>query len=654
MRQLRYLHLYSLLSLCLALPLAWAQVPQTQLSNEAYQALLDGQAAASLAMATYSSHFIDKPLWQEALRYGVKARDLAPAHPEPYRFLAQAYSQVKLYEQAWQAYLAFETFGGTLDQAAKQDLIDLAIELGYTKYSQKQYRDAIGYYQTVVQLDPSRETAAVQLALSQLALDEVEAALEGFAGLAERYPDNPNYRAYVASIKDRLAYGKPASDAFYEGLAHYYNGDLDLAWRAFAQAARANADYREAFTWAGRVALELKQPNDAVTYWQRAADLDPSDAGAAYFLKVARNQAKWGVEAYNTFEEGINLYNEGRPAEAEPRFTKATELNSDYAEAWAWLGRVNFESSDYSEAYSAFSRAYGLEPASEAYRYFYAEAGRLAGATVSVPPTTTAEPLPTPEVSTQVPSTPPAPEPPAPPVPEEPATPEPPVIAQVPPAPAPEPTPAPEPETPPAPEPTPAPPPPPDPTPEPTPPAPAPSPAPEPNPAPSGGPALVLLDVTRTLGLSEGADSGAISFYKSASDLLKNLRSPVDYAGGTLYQRVEVLEKPGNETVQLQLCLVPNDDISVKPACSSASALSFEGEGTTESQQTISSFAQVGGVDFSRGVSNLMMIAKDSAGNPIDPAYANLTQEDLARYYPLKLRYSAVLVPAGGSFPGWP
>ena len=163
-----------------------------------------------------------------------------------------------------------------------------------------------------------------------------------------------------------------------------------------------------------------------------------------------------------------------------------------------------------------------------------------------------------------------------------------------------------------------------------------------------------MLDVTRTLGTTGNADSGAISFYKSASDILKNLRSPVDYAGGTLYQKVEVLEKPSDELVQLQLCLVPNDDISVKPACSSASALSFQNEGAAESQQALNSFAQYGGVDFSRGISNLMMIAKDSAGNPIDPAYANLTQEDLARYYPLTLRYSAVLVPAGGSFPGWP
>lgn len=164
----------------------------------------------------------------------------------------------------------------------------------------------------------------------------------------------------------------------------------------------------------------------------------------------------------------------------------------------------------------------------------------------------------------------------------------------------------------------------------------------------------MLLDVTRTLGTSDTADSGAISFYKSASDILKNLRSPVDYAGGTLYQKVEVLEKPSDELIQLQLCLVPNDDISVKPACSNASSLSFQTEGATQSQQALSSFAQFSGVDFSRGVSNLMMIAKDSSGNPIDPAYANLTQADLARYYPLKLRYSAVLVPAGGSFPGWP
>ncbi len=664
-------------SVVFTLLLAWgstfAQAPMTPAAQAALQ---QGRAAAAEAQATYSANFIDKPLWKQAVTYGVEARTASPTSPEPYRFLAETYAQVNLLEQAWQAWLAYETYGGRIDEAAAQSLVELGNQLGYTKYAARQYRDAIGYYQTVVDLDPTQEDTKVQLALSYQTVGEEATALALFQDLAARHPDNPNYRRYVESIQDAQTYGQRASDAYYRGLSLYYSGQLDQAWLAFAEATRANPDYFKAFVWAGRTGLELRQPADAAVYWARAAALDPSDDTAAYFLKVAQNQAEWGVDAYTAFEEGVNLYTSGDKTQAGDRFANATRANPDYAEAWAWLGRVRFESGAYPEALAAYRRAYTLQPDVEAYRYFYQESGRLAGQPVELPPlasneavpaetteTTSAEtgadqtgatetastetapaeavtpPTPAPETATNTAlpaettpaeTTPAetAPAPPVPPVPA-PAEPTPPVVVQ--------------------------------PEPEPAPPAPAPAPptqavappAPAPAPAASGGPALVLLDVTRTFGTDSAADNGAVSFFKSASNLSQNLEAPVDYAGGTLYQRAEVLEKPGGDPVQLQVCLVP-DDISVKPACSDASGLSFSSAGAVEDEQTLSSFSQYGAVDWGRGVSNLMVIVKDANGNPVDLGYADFTEEELARYYPLKIRYSAVLVPAGGRFPGWP
>ena len=643
---------------------AFAQAPMTPAAQAALQ---QGRATAAEALATYSANFIDKPLWKQAIAYGVEARTASPTSPEPYRFLAETYAQVNLLEQAWQAWLAYETYGGRVDEAAAQSLVKLGNQLGYTKYSARQYRDAIGYYQTVVDLDPAQEDTKVQLALSYQAIGDEAAALNLFQDLAARHPDNPNYRRYTESIQDAQTYGQQASDAYYRGLSLYYSGQLDQAWLAFAEAARANPDYRKAFVWAGRTGLELRQPADAAAYWARAAALDPTDDTAAYFLKVAQNQAKWGVEAYTAFEEGVNLYTSGDKAQAGDKFLSATRANPDYAEAWAWLGRVRFESGNYAEALAAYQRAYTLEPTAQAYRYFYQESGRLAGQTVELPPVATtetpAEATPTEATSTEIPTTEPpvaeavpettpaeatpaapaeAATPPAPPPETQAAQPPapntaPPVVAQpAPPTPAPAPAPAPAPPAQAA-----------------APPAPAPQPAPA-APAASGGPALVLLDVTRTFGGGGTAESGAVSFFKSASNLSQDLEAPVDYAGGTLYQRAEVMEKPSDEPVRLQFCLVPNDDISVKPACSDAANLSFSDTGAVESKQALSSLSQYGDVDWSRGVSNLMVIVKDANGDPVDLGYADFSEADLARYYPLKLRFSAVLVPAGGDFPGWP
>ena len=635
---------------------------QEPLNPEARDALSRGRAAMSEALATYSANFIDKPLWQDAVDYGLEARNAAPTNLEVHRFLAEVYGEIQLLEQAWQSWLAYETYGGQLDNVAQASLVRLGNELGYTKYSARQYRDAIGYYQTVVTLDPSQETTKVQLALSYEAVGDDRAALQLYRELANEYPNNQNYTRYVEAAEDALNYGQAASDAFYKGLSLYFSGQPDQAWIAFAQAARANPDYRKPFVWAGRVALELRQPDDAVAYWQRAAQLEPSDDTAAYFLKVARNQARWGVEAYTAFEEGVNLYNAGNLSEAEAKFSEATQANPDYAEAWAWLGRMNFETGSYAEAVEAYSRAHNLEPSEQAYRYFYRESGRLADVAVELEPTqapdetTTAEQpteAPEPEAAEPKATVPEAPETETSPAPETTAVvptsaPEP-APTPAPPAPTPEPEPAP---TPPAPEPPAEP----APAPEPVEPEPAPAPAEpeltEPEPA-LDAPALVLLDVTRTLGASATGESGAISFFKSASDLLTNLRSPVDYAGGTLYQKVEVLEKPSDAQVQLQVCLVPNDNISVKPSCSSASQLSFTGTGSFEAQQALPSFSQYDAINWNRGISNLMLLVKDANGNPIDPAYSGVSDEELSRYYPLEVRYSAVLVPAGGSFPGW-
>lgn len=636
-------HLTSFALACL-LALAGLGLAQAPMSEEAQRALQQGQAAASQALATYSSHYVDRPLWREAIRYGEEAQRLAPESSEPYRFLGQVYLEVRLYEQAWQAWQRFEARGGQLDAEGRRSVVRLGSDLGYSNYAKGLYREAIPYYERVVALEPGLETPKAQLAQSYLQVGEQARALELFRQLAAEHPENAEYQRQVSAGQDAERYGQRASEAFNRGLSLYYSNQLDQAWLAFAEAARSNPSYREAFVWAGRVALELNQPEDAIDYWQRVTELDPSDEGARYFLRVARNQAEWGVEAYAAFEEGVNLYNTGNLAQAESSFTRATRANADYAEAWAWLGRSRFEAGDFPGAFAAYERAYELEPEVEAYRYFYQESGRQAGlqAQVASPP---ASPEPAPEraeAAVEQPAPPPPdPQPEPTPQPEEPAEeqPEEPEAEPDPPLeePAPEPQPAPEG---PAPEPTP------EPEPEPQ-PEPAPTPAPPPAPTPAAsGPALTLLDLER----SYATGDDAISFLASASDLLRNLETPVDYAGGTLYHRLELLTKAGDAPVQLQLCLVPNDDISVRPACTDAASLSASTSGSVDDAQPLPSLSNAGQIDWQRGISDLMLLLKDENGDVLDAQ----NERDLSRYFPLTLHYSAVLVPAGGSFPGWP
>lgn len=161
------------------------------------------------------------------------------------------------------------------------------------------------------------------------------------------------------------------------------------------------------------------------------------------------------------------------------------------------------------------------------------------------------------------------------------------------------------------------------------------------NPAAAGEP-RVLFDLNHR----HDTVGSAFSFFSSPAWATGNLVAPVNYAGGTLYGRLEVLDKASDLPVEYQLCLVP-PDISISPACSDASELRFTSPGVYEHSQPLPSFSQYGGVDWQRGVAQLMVIVRDGAGNPLSDA-------ELAAYYPLTVHYTAVLVPAGGQFSGWP
>ena len=113
------------------------------------------------------------------------------------------------------------------------------------------------------------------------------------------------------------------------------------------------------------------------------------------------------------------------------------------------------------------------------------------------------------------------------------------------------------------------------------------------------------------------------------------------------------MSKPSDEVIYYQLCLVPNDDISVKPACSRASGLTLTQEGVYEFTQPLSSFYEYYNIDWSRGISNLMVILRDKDGHTIDTVLAERKGKNLESYFPMQVKHDVVLVPSGSVFAGW-
>ena len=593
------------------------------MSERAAEALRAGQTAAAQALNTYTNHYPDQPLWRDAIRHGEEARRLAPGRPEPLRFLGQAYSATRWYGRAYNAWMNFLDAGGELDAHARIQLADASAWLGFNAYSSRNYQQALSYYQQAHELNPNDAEVIGWLGRTYYETGNPQEAIPLLEQARERFPSVEEYPFFLERAQHQLRFGVEASNAFFQGVEAYRQKRYSEAFAAFRRAIQHNQNFSEAFVYAGTVTLELRQPETAILYWERAVALNPQDDHSRHFLALAQAQTRWGIEAANAFFEGVRLYESNNRQAAQRAFQRAINLNSQYAEAWAWLGRTAYEAQDYPAAETAYARANSLEPGNETYQYFLGEARRLAK-----PPEVVVEaPAPAPELTpepepvqpAEVASAPvPQAEPQGPPEPEvpsqsavepEPREPEPPVqeieapqVAQEPEAPA----------------------------------------------APTGGPPLLLIDVTMTHDVRDENSASAFSFLNSTSNVGIDLESPVGYASGTLVHRLEVISKPSDLPVQYQLCLVPAN-IAQNPACSNATGLQFTAPGTYEYRQPMTSLSNHAGINWKRGLQNLMLVVKDGAGNPIDTSFALKDawagSPELSLYYPMQVRYTATIIP---------
>jgi tetratricopeptide (TPR) repeat protein len=624
----------------------------------AREALRQGNKTVVQALLESPHPFIDHPLWREAITYGLTAKDAAPTQPEPYSYLAKVYSYVKFYDAAWDAYSSFRALGGVPDERQQKQIVELGRTLGYEFFARGEFDLALEVYLVAYTYAPDDEELNLQIARSYLGSNRADLASAYLRKLDAQH--RGDYNRYLETANDQLFYGRDASHAYERGIKQYYLGNLSEALSSFAEATRLDPSFQKANVWAGRVSLERSQPEIALGYWQQALALQPSNATLKYFLTLTENQLRWGTDAYTAFEQGMTFYNEGNISEARARLEQAVKHNANFSDAWAWLGRIAYESADYGTAYRAFGKAKTLTQ-NETYQYFYEASAQQLGinTVVTREPMTLEQAPPVLEVKrleavteTLVDETT---------TPEQPFTDEPGIETQV-----------------------------------------LENPIPEvalanvvaleipvaevtltktlaeiPNPFRgdlqsdavrldventsanllsdgSSVEPLVLLNTVYTYERPAVEDSGAVSFFSASESAQQSWQSLTNYAQGVVYQRLEVSGKPSNEIVTYQLCLVPNDDISVKPTCSRAEELEFNDIGVYESQQPLSEFYQYDNIDWRKGISNLMVILRDEDGNPIDTALARERGRNLDLYYPMNVRYSVVLVPPGGSFRGWP
>lgn len=331
------------------------------------QLLAEALAKAETAKVSYTANTYDQPLWREAISLGTEALNQDPGNLQARHFLATAYGYVSWYSRAWENWLAFFEAGGKMELALQFDtnseqlLEDAGTELGFARYQAGKPREALSFYEKLLELLPNDAEALRWAGRIHLELDETEKALPYWQTLAEVSPDDPSVKYYIMLATQQDQVGREASTAFQKGLQAYEAGNTREAQSFFEAAIRANSSFKDALAWAGRSSFELNQLELSSSYWQRVLELDPNDETAAYFARYTHDRETWGPAA-DAFYQGQTLHLQANYPEAVRQFEEAYRLNPSYKDAAVWTARTYQELGDPARAKPYWEIVLRLDP----------------------------------------------------------------------------------------------------------------------------------------------------------------------------------------------------------------------------------------------------------------------------------------------------
>lgn len=324
--------------------------------------------AVNAARSSTQQPHPDRPLWRAAIHTGELARAAEPGSAQILELLARLYSEVSWHIRAYETWLDYLAVSGTAPDA--EAFAEAAHQLGFARYSAGDTEGALGYYQTLIELQPANAEALYWYGRIQLEAGHGEVALATFTeltGLASAGTLAASQLRLASQVAD---YGAEAGRSFALGLNHYDAEQPEAALTQFQAAFEANRQFGEAAIWAGRTALELGQPGLAAGYWRWAVELDPADSRSRYFLGLAERQDQWGIQAVAEFDLGQEQYRAGDLPAALGSFEAAFRLSPGYIDALSWSARVAQELERYELAFDYWSRVLNLDPADQAAQYF--------------------------------------------------------------------------------------------------------------------------------------------------------------------------------------------------------------------------------------------------------------------------------------------
>ncbi|MEQ8221685.1 MAG: tetratricopeptide repeat protein [Candidatus Eremiobacterota bacterium] len=253
-----------------------------------------------------------------------------------------------------------------------------------------EYKKAIEYFEKALELNPTLAEAAISTGVAYYYLDDMEKAESNFYHATLLDPLNvkahgcwvetvmqqKNLKKAIERYEKELKNFPDQSILHYgAGLCSFYRYQLDNASKELDTAIRLNPYLPEAFALRGDISYELKKLDEAISFYEKAKSLDPSepdyDYTIGYIKRIKKEDPSPYFERICTISPGtltgkcamsFILMDKGEIDRARDILMEAIKLNKKASEPYFILGLIHEISKEPEQALNYYREAYKLNP----------------------------------------------------------------------------------------------------------------------------------------------------------------------------------------------------------------------------------------------------------------------------------------------------
>lgn len=256
----------------------------------------------------------------------------APAMLEFSKFYLRIGDREKAFEQIKKAVeVDYDTYHPEFE---KINQINMSMAEGIRSMNNGLYNDAFKIYNEVLDKHPFFAEAAYSMGLAKFREKNYEEAVEYFQITLEIYNDHENAKASLDNV---------TKNAFNDGNNAYRRGDLDGALANYKKVLQYNNKFYQAWYQIAVIEARFGNLDGAIKAYNRALEIAPT------FYKG------W-------FALGLSLKKDGKNAEAISAFEKAVEIYPGYGKAYVAMGEVFLDQKKFEKAIEKLKLATTVEP----------------------------------------------------------------------------------------------------------------------------------------------------------------------------------------------------------------------------------------------------------------------------------------------------